>query len=159
LPRLPNVDVLRAMGVRFAVTDLALPSPANLTRTVALKEGIDLHLYELPHPNIVGFAPVTVSGEISPTELLQRIRANPPLFESEAFADSAAGTQQLLPVQRSQLIFERGGVHVTATSNFRAASAGPIFPLLPAFPRAHRRYKTAARESYSHAHPFYRRAG
>jgi hypothetical protein len=126
LPRLPNVDVLRAMGVRFAVTDLALPSPANLTRTVALKDGIDLHLYELPHPNIVGFAPMTVSGEISPTELLQRIRANPALFESEAFADSAAGTQQLLPVQRSQLIFERGGVHVTATSAGTSALLLPV---------------------------------
>jgi hypothetical protein len=125
LPRLANIDVLRAMGVRFAVTDLALPPPASLARTVPLKDGIDLYLYELPHPNIAGFSPLKVSGEISSAELLQRIRANPALFESEAFADAAATTQQLVAAQRPHMIFERGAVHVTA------ASAGTSALLLP----------------------------
>jgi hypothetical protein len=136
LPRLGNIDVLRALGVRFAVTDLALPSPASLARTVPLKDGIDLYLYELPHPNIAGFSPLKVSGEISPAELLQRIRANPALFESEAFADSAATTQQLVPAQRPHVIFERGAVHVTAASAGTSALLLPVqfshcFRLLP----------------------------
>jgi hypothetical protein len=136
LPRLGNIDVLRAMGVRFAVTDLALPSPASLARTVPLKDGIDLYLYELPHPNIAGFSPLKVSGEISSAELLQRIRANPALFESEAFANSAATTQQLVPAQRPHVIFERGAVHVTAASAGTSALLLPVqfshcFRLLP----------------------------
>jgi hypothetical protein len=136
LPRLANIDVLRAMGVRFAVTDLALPPPASLARTVPLKDGIDLYLYELPHPNIAGFSPLKVSGEISSAELLQRLRANPALLESEAFASSAAGAQQLVPVQQSQIIFERGAVHVSATSRGPSALLLPVqfshcFRLLP----------------------------
>jgi hypothetical protein len=136
LPRLANIDVLRAMGVRFAVTDLALPPPASLARTVPLKDGIDLYLYELPHPNIAGLSPLKVSGEISSAELLQRIRANPALFESEAFANAAATTQQLVPVQRSHVIFERGAVHVSATSRGPSALLLPVqfshcFRLLP----------------------------
>ena len=135
-PRLANIDVLRAMGVRFAITDLALPAPASLARTVPLKDGIDLHLYELPHPNIAGFSPLKVSGEISPAELSERIRANPALLESEAFANAAATTRQLVPVQRSHMIFERGAVHVTAASAGTSALLLPVqfshcFRLLP----------------------------
>ena len=132
LPRLANIDVLRAMGVRFAVTDLRLPADrASVTSTVPLKDGIDLYLYELPHPNLAGFSPTKLSGEISPSELLQRIRANPALFESEAFVSSAAissvaTTQPLVPPQRSQMIFERGAVHVTATS---AGTSALLLPL------------------------------
>jgi hypothetical protein len=135
-PRLANIDVLRAMGVRFAITDLVLPAPASLARAVPLKDGIDLYLYELPHPNIAGFSPLKVSGEISPAELSQRIRANPALLESEAFADAAATTRQLVPVQRSHVIFERGAVHVTAASAGTSALLLPVqfshcFRLLP----------------------------
>src|SRR5262249_37285357 len=51
LPRLANIDVLRAMGVRFAITDLKLPGDrASVTRTVPLKDGVELYLYELAHP-------------------------------------------------------------------------------------------------------------
>jgi hypothetical protein len=136
LPRLANIEVLRAMGVRFAVTDLALPSPASLARTLPLKDGIELYLYELPQPNISGFSPLKVSGEISPAELLQRVHANPALFETEAFANSTATTQQLVPAQRSHMIFERGAVHVTAASAGTSALLLPVqfshcFRLLP----------------------------
>ena len=127
LPRLANIDVLRAMGVRFAITDLKLPSGrASVTRTVALKDGIELFLYELAHPNIAGFSPLKLSTHTSPSELLHRIRENPALFESEAFADSATTTKQLVPVQRSQIVFERGAVHVSATS---AGASALLLPL------------------------------
>jgi hypothetical protein len=103
---------------------------------VPLKDGIDLYLYELPHANIAGFSPLKVSGEISSAELLQRLRANPALLESETFASSAAGAQQLVPVQQSQIIFERGAVHVSATSRGPSALLLPVqfshcFRLLP----------------------------
>jgi hypothetical protein len=126
LPRLANIDILRALGVRFAITDVKLPADrASVTRTVPLKDGIELYLYELAHPNIAGFSPLKLSKDISPSEFLRRIRENPTLFESEAFVDPAAATEQLVPVQRSQIIFERGAVHVGA------ASAGASALLLP----------------------------
>jgi len=139
LPRLPNVDLLRAMGVRFAVTDLKLPADqASVTSMVPLKDGIDLYLYELPHPNIAGFSPLKLSAQISLSELLERIRSNPALFESEAFVDSAT-KQRLVPIQRSQMVFERGAVHVTASSAGVSALLLPLqfshcFRLLAAQP-------------------------
>src|SRR5258708_12355039 len=113
-PRLADIDVLRALGVRFAITDLKLPAHrASVRRTVPLKDGIELYLYEFAHPNVAGFSPLKLSADISPAELLQRIRENPALFESEAFVAPAATTEQLVPVQRSQMIFERGAVPVS----------------------------------------------
>jgi hypothetical protein len=126
IPRLAKIDILRAMGVRFIVTDLELPATkAKLTRVVRLRGGIDLYLYELSSPNVSGFSPLHLSGRISPSELLQRIDANPALFESEAFVDSPA-TQALTPVRRSQIIFERGAVHVTASSAGASALLLPV---------------------------------
>jgi hypothetical protein len=125
-PRLADIDVLRALGVRFAITDLKLPAHrASARRTVPLKDGIELYLYEFAHPNVAGFSPLKLSADISPAELLRRIRENPALFESEAFVAPAAITEQLVPVQRSQMIFERGAVHMSA------ASAGASALLLP----------------------------
>jgi hypothetical protein len=75
-PRLANVDLLRAMGVRFVVTDLSLPSDQAVVRhTMPLKGDVDLYLYELPNPNVTGFSPLKVSGQITPSQLLQRIRS------------------------------------------------------------------------------------
>ena len=65
-----------------------------------------------------------LSGPISPAELLRRIAAEPAVLESEAFVDSPAA-QILVPVERSQVVFERGAVHVTARST------GPSALLLP----------------------------
>jgi hypothetical protein len=126
LPRLANIDVLRAMGVRFIVTDLTLPGDrARVTRAVRLKGGVDLILYELPDPNVAGFSPVKLARPISPPDLLQRISANPRLFESEAFAGSGAGSL-LAPIQSSQIVFEKGAVHVTARSPATSALLLPV---------------------------------
>jgi hypothetical protein len=124
-PRVANTDILRSMGVRFIITDFELPADkARLRAVVPMKADIKLRLYEIFDPNLASFSPVKVSGPISPSELLERIGANPALFESEAFVDSSE-TRQLVPVQRSQMTFERGAVHVTASS------AGPSALLLP----------------------------
>jgi hypothetical protein len=125
-PRLANVDVLRAMGVRFLITDLAIAEDrARVARVVRLKDGVDLHLYELPHPNIAGFSPLKLSRPISAPELLRRIGSDPALLESEAFADAGAA-RSLVPVQRSQITFEKGAVHVRALS---AASSALLLPV------------------------------
>ena len=125
LPRLANIDILRAMGVRFIITDLQLrANRARMTQVLPLSGGIALYLYELSDPNVAGFSPVKLSGPISPAELLHRIGSDPALFESEAFVDFPTA-QNLVPVERSQVVFERGAVHVTARST------GPSALLLP----------------------------
>ncbi len=126
LPRLANIDILRAMGVRFIVTDLQLQvNRARMTQVLPLSGGIALYLYELSDPNVAGFSPVKLSGPISPAELLHRIGSEPALLESEAFVDSPTA-QNLVPVERSQVVFERGAVHVTARSAGTSALLLPV---------------------------------
>ena len=125
LPRLANIDILRAMGVRFVITDLQLrANRARMTQVLPLSGGIALYLYELSDPNVAGFSPLKLSGRLGPAELLRRIGSQPAVFESEAFVDSPTA-QNLVPVERSQVVFERGAVHVTARSS------GPSALLLP----------------------------
>jgi hypothetical protein len=126
IPRLANVEVLRAMGVRFIVTDLQLPANrAHLTQVMPLRDGLALRLYELSDSNVAGFSPTKLSGPFSAQDLLRRIAANPAIFESEAFVAST-GTQALVPVERSQVVFERGAVHVTARSAGASALLLPV---------------------------------
>jgi hypothetical protein len=126
LPRLANIDILRAMGVRFIITDLQLrANRARVTQVFPLSGGIALYLYELSDPNVAGFSPLKLSGAISPAELLLRIRAEPALLESEAFVDSPIA-QILVPVERPQVVFERGAVHVTAHSTGTSALLLPL---------------------------------
>jgi hypothetical protein len=125
LPRLANIDILRAMGVRFIITDLQLrANRARMMQVLPLSGGIALYLYELSDPNVAGLSPLKLSGPVSPAELLRRIAAEPAVLESEAFVDSPTA-QILVPVERSQVVFERGAVHVTARST------GPSALLLP----------------------------
>jgi hypothetical protein len=125
LPRLANIDILRAMGVRFVITDLQLrANRARMTQVLPLSGGTALYLYELSDPNVAGFSPLKLSGRLGPAELLRRIGSQPAVFESEAFVDSPTA-QNLVPVERSQVVFERGAVHVTARST------GPSALLLP----------------------------
>jgi hypothetical protein len=125
LPRLPNIDILRTMGVRFIITDLQLPANrARMTQVLPLSGGITLYLYELSDPNVAGFSLLKLSEPVSPAELLRRVGSEPALFESEAFVESPTG-ENLVPVERSQLVFERGAVHVAARSS------GPSALLLP----------------------------
>jgi hypothetical protein len=126
LPRLANIDILRAMGVRFIITDLQLrANRARMTQVLPLSGGIALYLYELSDPNVAGFSPVKLSGPVSPAELLHRIGSEPALFESEAFVESPTA-QNLFPVERSQVVFERGAVHVTARSTGLSALLLPV---------------------------------
>ena len=125
-PRVANIDILRALGVRFIITDLELPSNnTRVRRIVPLKDDINLYLYELSGPNLGGFSPRKVSVQISPSELLERIRLGPALLESEAFASSSVA-EKLVSAERAQMIFERGAVHVTASSPGTSALLLPV---------------------------------
>jgi hypothetical protein len=126
LPRLANIDILRAMGVRFIITDLQLRGDrARMTQVLPLSGGVALYLYELSDPNVAGFSPLKLSGPISPAELLRRIAAEPAVFESEAFVESP-GAQALVPAERSRIVYERGGVQVTARSTGPSALVLPL---------------------------------
>src|SRR5262249_25045631 len=106
--------------------DLALPADrAALRHSLPLGDGIELHLYELPKPNITGFSPRKLSPPLAWPELSKRIAAQPAVLETEAFTEPL-WTHEPVPGGRSQLRFERGGVHVTARSAGRSALLLPV---------------------------------
>jgi hypothetical protein len=85
-PRVANIDILSALGVRFIITDLELASNnTRVKRILPLKEDVNLCLYELSSPNLGGFSPRKVSAQIGSFELLQRIHSDSALLEFEAF--------------------------------------------------------------------------
>jgi hypothetical protein len=125
-PRVANIDILRSMGVRFVITDFELPADkARLRTMVPMKADIKLRLYEILEPNLANFSPLKVSRPISPSQLLERIGSNPALFESEAFA-AIDLTQRLAPAVGARMTFEKGAVHITASSPGVSALLLPI---------------------------------
>jgi hypothetical protein len=126
VPKAIDVDVLRAMGVRFVITDREISSPLALLRDeVKLTNGTSLLLYELANPNLATFSPtVLIKGEAAPT-IISRIKEDPSSLEHLAYVTSE-GFGQLVPVRNSRLIFERGGFRIMAESDGRSALLLPV---------------------------------
>jgi hypothetical protein len=125
-PRLLVIDLLKSMGVRFVISDTPLSQDIAIVRqTVGMKDGINLILYELPNPNLGTFSPVKLTGNISPDALTARIGADPALFQTEAFVDAEAA-QELVPAHNATVVFEKGSIHVTATSTGTSALLLPV---------------------------------
>jgi len=115
-PRVANVDVLRAMGVRFIVID----GPVfNSRTTLLIKESIDgaeLYLYEIAQPNLGTFSPVEVDVDSGVAGLRAAVESNPAILASRAFVESAMAGP-FVPAREARMIFERGGVRIMASSD------------------------------------------
>lgn len=126
IPSAINIDILRAMGVRFIITDATTSSSEAIKRnSIALKNGAVLTLYELANPNIGTFSPVTLKAFPTTKEFVEQVRQNPNIFESTAYV-SAAVEDRLVAAQTTGMTFEKGGVHVTGTSTGTSALLLPV---------------------------------
>jgi hypothetical protein len=120
-----NVDLLRAMGVRFVVTDLPRGSHAEAVRaTFVSPSGLSLDLLELEAPNLGTFSLAEVEIVDDAATILERMRADPASLSLRAFVQ-AKDLPPLSPAVDAEFRFIRGGVAVKATS----AGAGAL--LLP----------------------------
>jgi len=109
LPTAINVDVLRSMGVRFIVTDVAVASDrATLRETIAPKEGVAIGLYELSDPNLGTYSPTTLTTLASTGDFLLQVKRVPNLLETHAFVSGAVDAR-LVPARNARLIFEKRG--------------------------------------------------
>ena len=89
LPKSTNVDVLRALGVRFLIVDRHIPHPlAVLRKALRLKNGGTLSLYELTRANLATFTPTSLVVENSARSIIDRIREDPAALEWRAFVGS-----------------------------------------------------------------------
>jgi len=119
----PHQRLLAALGVRYVLADVDLPSPASL-RGVQNLEGMEaIRLYEIAGVNLGQFSPTWVTVARDAAEVLDGMRT----------ADLAEVAFTLQPVdgplrsaQNATLRFDGGGYHATATSAGRSLLVLPI---------------------------------
>jgi len=125
-PRTPNLDVLRAMGVRFVIIDAPLAAGGvTLRQTLAAGEAARLYLYELAAPNLGDFSPTRLLPLRSIDEFTAAVRADPKLFRTDAFVDAPLNVP-LTPAQGASVVFEKGGVRLAAKSTGTSALLIPV---------------------------------
>jgi hypothetical protein len=125
-PLLDNIDVLRAMGVSFVITDTnILSKEASKQYTIPLKKGATLSLYKLDNPNIGTFSPTKLALFTTTKEFVEHVRRNPKIFDTEAYVSSLTD-DRLVPAQKVQMSFEKGGFHLTGTSEGVSAILLPV---------------------------------
>ncbi|MDP2620068.1 MAG: hypothetical protein Q8P46_07810 [Hyphomicrobiales bacterium] len=120
-----NVDLLRAMGVRFVVTDLPRESHAEtVSATFVSPQGLRLDLLELNQPNLGDFSPTDVEIVDDADAILGEMRKDAAGLARRAFVQ----VKDLPPLSRAgdaEFRFIRGGAAI------RAKSAGTAALLLP----------------------------
>lgn len=125
-PRVPNVDVLRAMGVGFMIIDAPV-STDGVKERMRLSAGDDamLYLYELTDPNLGTFSPLQLDTFDHPDAFAARVIADPKVLQTTAFVENPVNVQ-LTPARNAGITFERGGIHVTASSDGSSALLLPV---------------------------------
>lgn len=125
VPSVVNAEVMRAMGVRFVITDASL-SGEGITRilTIAAGNSASIQLYELQSPNLGTFSPTAIH-KFEPGEFFRKVKDDPRLLETQAFGTSAVD-RPLVPVRDARMAFERRGLHVTATSEGASSLLLPV---------------------------------
>lgn len=118
-----NLNLLRALGVRFLITDFDMPSSAIKIHTLPVGEGESLFLYEITDIN---------TGQYSPTRFLKVVDASAAL-EMISSSDLSSTTivfedvpTNLSPAIHGSLKFHKGRVHIRAK-----AGQDQSFLLLP----------------------------
>ena len=118
-------DILRALGVRFVLTDAdALDQPAVLRGSVTARGAPAVRLFELNGANLGTFSPTQFVRADTADEIAARIRENKDRLDRVAVVSddiSPTGAQ----ARDAAITIERDGIRL------RAASDGPAHILLP----------------------------
>ncbi len=121
-----NIDVLRALGVRFVLTDGTVSPPdTTLRQTLSRPGAIPLNLYELHGANLATFSPIDLVQTQDLERIVSEIRQKPGQLRVRAFIQ-AHEPGPLVPVVSSRMRFIRNGVHVEASSKGRSALLLPL---------------------------------
>ena len=118
-------DLLRALGVRFVVTNAqTLGQPALLRASVTPPGVSTVRLFEYSDPNLATYSPTHFIKAVTADEIVQRIRENKHrLDEVAVVSDNIPSTTA--KARDVVMIVERDGLRVQATSD------GPAHILLP----------------------------
>jgi len=120
-----DIDLLRALGVRFVLTDAdKIAGSATLRGSASARRGVNVYLFELPDVNLATYSPTRFVRADTADAIVARIK------ENKAHLDEVAMVSTDIPATTSrarnvELIVERDGVRA------RAMSDGPAHVLLP----------------------------
>ncbi len=113
--RKPDQRLLRALGVRFVITDVP-ESGARLRAQVDHEGRPALYLYELDGVNLGGYSPTTVSRVSSASEALVLLAREDFDAATTVMADEALSAD-LVPATSSLVSVEKTGLRLVATSH------------------------------------------
>ena len=123
--RRANVEVLRAMGVRFIIIDREL---SNEGVTFLIEEsfrGAGLYLYEIVQPNLGDYTPIVADVVDNLGVLRTKIDGNPSVLASRALVHSPL-EGHFVPARDARMFFEKNAVRVTASSSGRSMLLLPV---------------------------------
>jgi hypothetical protein len=125
--RRPDAHILALLGVRFVVTDGALPKPFQPVMTEHTFDDERLSLYEVPDVNLGANAPTEAVLGTSFDDALARISA-PGFYASRSVVvfDPVVARDRLSPVSSVDLRVIPGGIAVEATASGRALLVLPF---------------------------------
>jgi hypothetical protein len=114
-------------GVRFVISDAALPAPFHLEAMEQTSDSETLYLYEAPNVNLGGYSPTEVTKVATFKEALDAVSA--PGFDAQqtavVFDLEGELKRKLVPATDVQIRFERSALAITASS------AGSSLLILP----------------------------
>jgi hypothetical protein len=121
-------DILRAVGVRYILTDETLNYPAVLRGSVSapnFSRSPAVRLFELSNPNLGTYSPTHFVKAVTADEIVQRIRENKHRLDQVAVVsdDVPSTTAKAADVV---MIVERDGLRVRATSDGAAHILLPV---------------------------------
>ncbi|RDI48140.1 hypothetical protein [Aquicella lusitana] len=125
-PHAANINILRAMGVRFIIIDAPV-SNTNVRLRHKLKAGkhATLYLYELSKPNLGNYSPTRLLPLHNVEEFYQKIKADPELLETTAYVE-LPDKIDFIPAREVKMIFKKGSIHITAKSKATSTLLLPI---------------------------------
>jgi hypothetical protein len=118
-------DILRALGVRFVLTNAqTLDEPAILRASITPPGVSSIRLFEFSDPNLGTYSPTQFVKATTAEEIVQRIRENKHRLDQVAVVSDDVPSA-IAKARNVVMIVERDGLRVQATSD------GPAHLLLP----------------------------
>lgn len=126
-PHIANVDILRALGVRFIIIDAPIFSKeVTLKRQLPVDKVATLYLYEISTPNLGNYSPTHLQVLKSSKDFYQDINTNPALLKTHAYVEQLPKNIDLTPAYDAKMVFSKGGIHLSAKSKGTSALLIPI---------------------------------
>jgi hypothetical protein len=110
-----NPRILRALGVRFVVTDAPLNGDATLRITQEMPKSAKHYLYELDGANLGNYSPTKVEAIADVGQMIAAL-GNPAFDFKHAVVLEKPLQVRLVPANSSQIQAEPGYLHLKATS-------------------------------------------